>query len=301
MNVFATLLATTLGLTGTPYQQNNFHLSFRQFASPLPQRDHSAPQGSQFVAKIAQLSEGQSEQEILNAVLAGNIPDFLRTLVPVTITNQKTRYGVASITFWVMPDYLAVGSDRDYVRLPLNLHSADRIADAFNLRLPTRKMVDAIYHQANVKLRPRPMRPGPQMTSAQYYQRHHQMIEQDLSRLTPVAGQLIAGHKKDVVQSRKLLRKPGSIAIYGWHQSNKKPIQPLSTVHHAAYADYSHGIRMVANHVEIRYENRPTQNYSLDEVLQDPKLCRLLSDEGQLDRKQLKLHAASQGKEKRNS
>ena len=46
------------------------------------------------------------------AVLAGNVPDFLRNLVPVTFTG-----GGATITICVAPDYLAVGSDRDFVRV----------------------------------------------------------------------------------------------------------------------------------------------------------------------------------------
>ncbi len=60
-----------------------------------------------------------------------------------------------------------------------------------------------------------------------------------------------AGHKKDVVITNRLTREQGRIAIYGWHQPTGIPIQPLSTVHGAGYADYSHGIRLVSDVVLI--------------------------------------------------
>ncbi len=42
------------------------------------------------------------------------------------------------------------------------------------------------------------------------------------------AGKLIAGHKKDVVITNRLLTMPKRVAIYGWHRPNGSPIQPLA-------------------------------------------------------------------------
>lgn len=67
----------------------------------------------------------------------------------------------------------------------------------------------------------------------------------------------------------------GKTAIYGWHLPSGKPIQPLSTLHGAKYADYSHGIRLVSEVGLIDGQPR-----SLYDILEDPKLARLLSDEG---------------------
>ena len=47
-------------------------------------------------------------------------------------------------TIEVMPDYLAVGSDDDFVRMPMRPQTAQQIADAFGCVLPTRKIVDAM-------------------------------------------------------------------------------------------------------------------------------------------------------------
>ncbi len=53
------------------------------------------------------------------------------------------------------------------------------------------------------------------------------------------------------------------------------PIQPLSTVHGACYADYSHGVRLVSENVLVDGGTR-----SIYDVLQDPVLSKVLSDEG---------------------
>jgi hypothetical protein len=74
-----------------------------------------------------------------------------------------------------------------------------------------------------------------------------------------------------------LVKRPGQIAIYGWHRAIGSPIQPLSTVHGAGYADYSHGIRLVSKMAVIEGKLR-----SLSNILHDPTLSKVLSDEGPL-------------------
>ena len=172
-----------------------------------------------------------------------------------------------------MPDYLAIGSDDDFLRIPLTYPTATEIADEFGFVLPTRKMVDAIYEQAMFHLKPQPMTPGPQMSSNAYYLTHQQKIE--AQRANYPLGEVLSGHKKDVVLTNLLHKRPNRIAIYGWHQLNGEPIQPLSTVHGAQYADYSHGIRLVSQTVWIDGELR-----SIFDVLQDPVLAPLLTYEG---------------------
>ena len=181
------------------------------------------------------------------------------------------------MTFWVLPDYLAIGSDRDFLRIPLSLPSALAIADEFGCTLPTRKMVDLIYAEAAVKLQPQPLPAGDAMRSNEYFLRHQFMIQAQLGRQR--FGELVAGHKKDVVLSGRLITHPGRIAIYGWHRGNGQPIQPLTTVHGANYADYSHGIRLVG--LEVRIDGRM---YSIFDVLGSPVLTSLLSDEGPVAR-----------------
>ncbi len=88
-------------------------------------------------------------------------------------------------------------------------------------------------------------------------------------------GPLVGGIKKDVVITPLLASNPGKVAIYGWHQLNGQPIQPLYLGHGVSYVDYSHGIRLVRGQMLVNGQVR-----SVADVLADPDLCVLLSDEG---------------------
>ena len=180
-----------------------------------------------------------------------------------------------SITVCVTPDYLAVGTDKDFVRVPMGLPAAVAIADRFGFVLPTTKIVDAIYAQADVHVPPEPLTAGPQMRSTAYFVRHNSMVRQERVAEGAKLGMLIAGQKKDLVITNRLLTHPGRVAIYGWHRQNGRPIQPLSTVHGENYADYSHGIRFVST---IAYVDGKAR--SLLDILQDPNLAPVVSTEG---------------------
>jgi hypothetical protein len=174
-----------------------------------------------------------------------------------------------------MPDYLAIGSDDDFLRIPLNYPSAITIAKEFGFILPTPKMVDAIYEQSTCHLKPFPLSPGSKMRSSEYYLKHQQKIEEERKCAGCTLGELTSGHKKDVVLTNQLRREKGRIAIYGWHNRKDELIQPLSTFHEERYTDYSHGIRLVYQTVLIDGEPR-----SILEVLEDPLLAPVLTCEG---------------------
>jgi hypothetical protein len=241
----------------------------------IPPRPRQALTGSQFAEYILKMEPQQREQAILSEILKGNLPSFLRKLIPVELKYELADGKTLTATIFVMPDYLAIGSDNDFLRIPMNLYTATAIVARFGFVLPTKKMVDAIYDQSSYHFKPQPMTPGPQMRSTEYYRIHNGMIdEQSRARGIPV-GELVSGHKKDVVVSNLLANKPGRIAIYGWHLSSGAPIQPLSIVHGARYADYSHGIRLVS---EMAILDGKLQ--SIYDILQDHLLANVLSDEG---------------------
>jgi hypothetical protein len=154
---------------------------------------------------------------------------------------------------------------------------AQKVADLLHCSLPTRKMVDDIYSAAAVKLTPSPIPPTAAMISVPIFIEHNSTVA--IQRKEQLAehplGALVAGHKKDVVISSKLLEKPGKVAIYGWHKSDGKPIQPLYTGHADTWADYSHGIRLVQ--LSLTVNGAPQ---TIPEVLANPGLAGLLSDEG---------------------
>lgn len=227
--------------------------------------------GREFVRRTESLTLDQREMWIAREILKGNVPSFNRQMKPLKFQHPDVP-GVTA-TIWVMVDYLAIGSDEDFVRMPMNPMTAQEIADAFQCLLPTTRIVDHIFDEADVRLRPRPLRPGRAMVTSGYYLKHNDLIEKQTLRVGQ--GVLLAGHKKDVVVTNRLLFRPLRVAIYGWHDPGGNPIQPLSLVHHNRYADYSHGIRLIHKTAYLNDEET-----TVARILKDPLYHRLLSREG---------------------
>jgi hypothetical protein len=262
-------------LSATPGERSGSNIQPEQLTRAIPARAAQDLTGSQFAQYVSKMNSEQREETILEEISNGNLPEFLRTLVPVKLQCKLTNGQSLTATIFVTPDYLAIGSDSDFLRIPMNLHTATAIAERFGFILPTRKMVDAIYMQSRYHLTPQPLPAGPQMRSTEYYSTHNQIIEDQVHAAGAPLGALVSGDKKDVVISNRLTLNLGRIAIYGWHRGPGQPIQPLSTVHGANYADYSHGIRLIS---EWALVNGRLQ--SIRELLRDPSISRLLSDEG---------------------
>ena len=236
----------------------------------LPPRPADAPTGSEFASSIAGLDLPTREARIVVEILRGNVPQAHRELAPIRIVTDE-----GDIVFWTTPDYLAIGSDADWIHTPMTPQSAQRIADALGMSLPTPRMVDSIWEQADIRLAPSPIPPSPEMTTIPVFALHSRTVQ---ARRSGETNGLVAGHKKDVVVSRDLASQPGRVAIYGWHQLDGSPIQPLYLGHTADWVDYSHGIRLVSRQVQVGDESR-----DLWDVLRDAELASALSDEGVLE------------------
>jgi hypothetical protein len=262
-------------LSATPGDRTGKTAQTDQLTREIPSRSSEDLTGSEFAQYASKMSSQDREAAILEEISKGNLPEFLRKLVPVELHGKLANGQSLAATIFVTPDYLAIGSDSDFLRIPMNLHTAVTVAERFGFILPTRKMVDAIYLQSSYHLMPQPLPAGPQMRSTEYYSAHNQMIENQMHAMGAQLGALVSGDKKDVVMSNRLLMNLGRIAIYGWHRGPGEPIQPLSTVHGANYADYSHGIRLVS---EWALVNGKLQ--SIRQLLQDPTTAKVLSDEG---------------------
>lgn len=234
----------------------------------LPSRPVDAPGGAELARRLSALTLNDREEAIVAEVLKGNVPTWWRHFADVP----------AGPAVWhVAPDYLVVGADEDFLRLPLTPNSAQRLADALDCTLPTTKLVDAIYQAAPLKLEPQPLPPGPEMTTLAQFVRHNDLIEaaRRSAVTTHPAGTLVAGHKKDVVLTPQLAETRERVAIYGWHRSSGEPIQPLFLRHAATWVDYSHGIRFVAREVGWGSGSR-----RIDDLARDDHWWTLMSDEG---------------------
>ncbi|MEO5682451.1 MAG: hypothetical protein ABIQ88_07395 [Chitinophagaceae bacterium] len=236
----------------------------------LPPRPAAALSGSAFYKQAVALRWDERESIALKELLAGDIPNFLKKFVPVTVNITAPTGKKIQAVYFVMPDYLSIGSNEDFARLPLTPVTAQIIADSFQCFLPTRKMVNDIYQHATVKLEPVPLYAF--RDSSITFWHHHLIIE---GQRKGRKG-LIAGVKKDVVISGSTGRhaKPDREAIYGWHQLNGQPIQPLYTGHINWWVDYSHGIRLVYRKIKI---NGHWMDYKA--VLQHPVYKAVLCDE----------------------
>lgn len=236
----------------------------------LPPRPAGAIDGKAFAQSISELEPRERETRIRREILSGNVPPFLRELVPVHF-SKNGHEAILEVT----ADYLAVGSDRDYFLCPMTPGTARAIADSIGCALPTPRIVDAIHQAATVKLEPSPIPPSPAMTTVPVFLQHNEMVF--AQRAAKPAGGLVAGHKKDVVVAKRLLERPGRVAIYGWHRRDGRPIQPLYAGHVESWVDYSHGVRLVSRRIML-----DGQEATLDDVLLNPELAPLLSNEGAL-------------------
>ncbi len=239
----------------------------------IPARPADAPGGREFMLSVANLNPAEREAAIRDELLRGNVPGFLRQFVPIHTRAKISDDSELFVTYEVAPDYLAIGSDDDFVRVPITPMTAQVVADAFGCTLPTRKMVNDIYTQARVKLAPLPLTED--RTSVTTFLQHNGLIKWQRENSSAPLGHLTAGIKKDVVITNRLKEKPNRVAIYGWHKLNGKPIQPLYTGHVNIYVDYSHGVRLVRRTMRVAEETT-----TVDAVLADPNLAALLSDEG---------------------
>ena len=230
--------------------------------------------GSTFYQQATTYNWKQRDSLAMQLLLGGNMPSFLKKFVPVKTSMKDSTGKVITATFYVTQDYISIGTDNDWARIPLTPMSAQMLADRMDCFLPTRKIVNAIYEAANIKLEPLPLTVARDSTPTMY--QHHLMIEEQRKGRKG----LIAGIKKDVVISGKISRdtKPNRVAIYGWHKLDGKPIQPVYTGHVNWYVDYSHGIRLISRKIKV---DGKWMDYT--DVLTHPVLKNLLCDEEYCD------------------
>jgi hypothetical protein len=241
----------------------------------IPERKPGSETGKVFMARIDTLSLADREEEIFKAVSSGNIPEFLRNLVTLRGEFADSAGIVHKVTYEVMPDYIAIGNDSDFCRIPMNPYTAQRIATIFGASLVTSKVSDHIYANAEVKLIPFNYVPvGNQNELVAKFVDHNAQIERQMMEAGGKNGQLVAGIQKDIILSSRIAKQPGKVVIYGWHKPDGVPIQPVYSGHIWWYVDYSHGIRLINNQVLI--DGKPCL---FSNILQDPVLFRIFSNE----------------------
>lgn len=239
--------------------------------------------GSDFMRRADTTAFWTLEDIIVETVTAGQVPDALRHFRKITFTTPvvdsvEILRKKHNVEMWVLPDYVAIGTNDDFVRMPMGPLAAQRIADALDCTLPTPFLVDRIAEASEGHVDIFPFRPlGNRNSQPIVFQDSNNAINAQFKAYGYEFGQFISGLKKDIVLTYKIMtltEYERNVAIYGWHHPDGRAQQPLFVRHGNFYVDYSHGVRLIYNKVKI-----DGVEYNIREILQSPELYRLLSDE----------------------
>jgi hypothetical protein len=271
----------------------------------LPARPAGARGGKAFMESI--MGEGapsdwvRREDAMVAELVSGNLPDFLRRWVSITVSKNDES---PVVTVQVLPDYLCVGKDDDYRHLPLDQQSAQKVADAFGAVIPTARICHAVWRRTPWSATigaierdywnqgpSRKAKRGRAQTSSAAYDEHSVAIQDQMRSMGITAGRTVVGHKKDVVISKAQDRS--RIAFHGFYKK-ENPYEPcadpatggfkpgcnreLPSLAHpqgGRFSDYSQGVRLLHPYMQI-----DGVRYLVADVLKDAKLAKHISAEG---------------------
>jgi hypothetical protein len=221
------------------------------------------------------------EKAILEAVKAGKLRPW--QMLPVDCSR-----GGVQCTVYVSNDAVALGDAAEFVRVNVTHPTAERIAIELGAHLPTTRIADLAWQQANTRLEPHIFPAGPEMASTLSMYKHNAAVEKERAG----RGGLVRPVGKSWVTSNRIVGKPDKATNYGWH-TKKYPskylsgpaerkgkirvIQPLSTFHTWPHTDYSQTVTLVSNVATVN-----GKTMKLADLMRHPTLSQVVSDEGPL-------------------
>jgi hypothetical protein len=278
-------------------------------AGRFPPRDKSAIGGRAFMEKIK--GEGppsdwvKRENAIVAELSAGNMPDNLLKWIKIDLTYTG-KSGTLTGTVEVLPDYLAIGSNDDYVHVPLDPVSAQLIADRFDATLPTAKICHAIYLQTSKKNRINAIERATTSWPTQIVRSQERTRADVNGRISRAHGGDTGTHEVRGHLARRTGRRPQErrrhleaaaqraerVAFHGFYDSAEYPHEPCyenptrkpqpgcnkeapTLAHNRRFSDYAQGVRLVHPSMTINGKQK-----MVADVLADPVESLLLSTEG---------------------
>jgi len=234
---------------------------------------------SNFKTKFAALPPGPEREKLVFEEIVKSNP--FANLKPVTIDGPHGT----KITYNVMPDYITI----DGLRIPMAGKTAQKVADHFNMKLPTSIMSDQIWNAAKTKIRPPPLSSGARIGDRYYSGEevvshkintsdsalaYSQMIENELENIGDPG--LVAGHMKDIIAPEGSSNKLG---LYGWQGKDGKPIQSSPQTPHdtSVHTEYGAGVRLVDNKVTVTLPSGEKINTTMDKLLNHPSMYKAVS------------------------
>lgn len=277
------VIMSTVAVTNVVYGENSRLERVNEPVQFFKGKPDASLSGREFMISIDTMEFWKREDMIVEAILSGNMPNELKQFQKIVFTTPivdsvEILRKPHKVEMLVLPDYLSVGSDDDFVRMPMGPLAAQQIADSLNCILPTTYLVDRIAEVSEGHIDIFPFRPlGGRNMMPIVFQDSDNAIKALYKAKGYEFGQFISGLKKEVVitykiQSRNEMNKYE--AIYGWFHPDGRIQQPLFIRHGNFYVDYSHGIRLINRTVVV-----DGKKLDAKAILESPTLYRLLSDE----------------------
>ncbi len=145
-----------------------------------------------------------------------DIPDFLRTFLRV-----YAKHGQYTLAYYAMPDFLSVGGDQNFIRLPISGWVASEIARTLGCILPTGRMALQIYTAESTQRLFYIYEHTLEKTQTALYLTHHRKNEAERQRQRYVLGKLTSGHHKELAIS------PGMFDLEARQDTGSTPSYPV--------------------------------------------------------------------------
>lgn len=248
--------------------------------------------GRAFMESLRSAKLADREAALLKAVDEYDLPAI--NFTPLTTTNHAH-----TATVLVMSDSLMIGAENS-VRIPASATLCQQIADRLGLMMPTSRVFDLMW-RSGTQLEPalQPADPAerhkqkldgspyfsPSMGDIGASLKYHDDTDAEIAVLTQPAGPLFA-HGKVWLLSNAYANHPVGTAINYGYASKKAPYtsasgikmwQTQGSAHNTAHADHSQIVRLFDPRIVV-----DGQQMDAHDVLKDPELAPLLSDEGVL-------------------
>lgn len=237
-------------------------------------------QNKSFKEQYSQLSPGgQREALVYEYAIKQGKP----ALVPITVPGP----GGTKITYQVMPNFLTI----DGIRVTLTPITAQKIANYFNMQLPTAKMAKQIYGASN-KIPAKPLSGSGVTIDNKHYSgndvvrnlisdskaniAYSNIVDQQIASSKIDPSKPVDGFAKTIVQSEI----PGRTSYIGlWTSPDSKPIQGGNgvTPHGLDQTEYCAMFRGVSNNITITKPDGTVINTTLDKTLKTKKLSTALT------------------------
>lgn len=241
----------------------------------VPQPFELPPPTTPGSALLEQLDEALGEtreDQIFEMAQAGNVPMFLRRWLELPVSH-----GDLEGTVYVLPDFFCLGTDDDYFYTPMGALNAERVGELIGARLPTPRLVQAMYDASRYKQMAQPWGPPYDGSMSRTYRWSTQSakVRAALRRTKAVPGELVEGHFKNVVVTKKTMDNKGvKLGFWGWFNAHGQPIQGDSQAHGAGYCDYAHGAHYILGQMVAGGDL-----VDVAEALQQPATHALISDD----------------------